>query len=152
MTSTSYAIAFMGAQDSRANYNIISMTPGTGTQSGIVAAVKGAGLIEGNKIVGSKNYGISFGGWGLGSTMQLTIRNNTILNFGSIGIWDGGKKQGPPLIVENNTILDQRTPFVSTYGIRTDYTSNTWTIRNNVVHAGSKAAISAPNSLLKSNS
>jgi hypothetical protein len=126
------------------------MTATNVTQSGIHAAIYGAGLIEGNIIVGAKNYGISFGNWGLGSQQKLTIRNNTILDFGSIGIYDDAKGQGP-VVVENNTILDRHTPFVSKYGIRTDCPYNFWTIRYNHIYAGSLAYISSPRSEIYGN-
>jgi len=44
---------------------VIQMTGGTSVQSGIHAAIRGTALIERNIIKGARNYGISFGGWGL---------------------------------------------------------------------------------------
>lgn len=149
-TSSQAAIFFRGVQECKAINNIIQMTTTNVTQSGIHAAIYGAGSIEGNTIIGAKNYGISFGKWGLGSNQQLTIRNNTILDFGSIGIWDDGKGQGP-VIVENNIIWDRHTPFVSKYGIKQDCSYNVWTIRYNHIYAGSIAYISSPKSMVYNN-
>lgn len=148
-SSSKAAIWFLGVQEGKAIGNMIQMTPTTVTQSGILAAIYGTGLIEGNTIIGG-NYGISFADWWMGSDAQLTIRENTILDFATVGIWDDGKGQGP-VLVENNVIWDRRAPFVSKYGIRTDYIKNRWTIRYNQVYAGSTAFISAPYSTLVGN-
>jgi hypothetical protein len=149
-TSSQAAIWFRGVQECKALNNMIQMTTTNVTQSGIHAAILGVGLIEGNTIIGAKDYGISFGKWGIGSKQKLTIRNNAILDFGSIGIWDDGKAQGP-VIIENNTIWDRHTPFVSKYGIKTDWPYNNWTIRYNHVFAGSVAPISSPKSMIYEN-
>lgn len=151
-TSGNVGIAFYGAQDSQALNNEIYMTaPAQNvTQCGISAAIRGTGLIEGNLIVNATNYGINFAGWRLGGDSKITIRGNMLLDFGDIGIYDDGLNQGPVLI-ENNTIWDRHEPFVSRYGIRTDYESNKWTIRNNRVYAGSIAYISAPGSNIYDN-
>lgn len=145
-------IVFSGAKDSQAINNEIYMTnPMQGiTQCGISAAIWGAGRIEGNIIVGAANYGINFNGWRLGGSSRITIKGNKILDFGDIGIYDDGLNQGPVLI-ENNTIWDRRIPFISRYGIRTDYAANKWTIRYNRVYAGSVAYISAPGSTVYDN-
>jgi hypothetical protein len=150
-TSYRVAIGFYGAQDSRAVNNSVYFTGSSGgVQCGISAGIWGSGLIEGNTIVGSANYGIDFASWGIGNGHQITIRNNTLMDFNSIGIYDNNQNQGP-VIVENNIIWDRRQPFVSTYGIRTAYTSNVWTIRYNSVYAGSSAYISAPRSNIYDN-
>ena len=93
--------------------------------------------------------GINFAFYRLGGGTSMTIRSNTILDFGDIGIYDDAKAQN--VIVEYNTIWDRRDPFVSRYGIRTDYTANRWTIRYNQVYAGSISPISAPSSTLIGN-
>jgi hypothetical protein len=146
-TSHNVGIGFYGTQDCYAVNNEIHMTaPSAGTvQSGIVAAIRGTGLIERNIITGSANYGIDFGGWRLGSDSGLTIRGNVLLDFNDIGIYDEALSQGTVLI-ENNTIWDRRQPFVSKYGIRTDYEANEWTIRYNHIFAGSISLVSAPSS------
>jgi hypothetical protein len=148
-TTSSVALGFYGARDCQATNNRILMLGGS-SQSGVVAAIRGVGLIENNIIEGSQDYGISFAGWGLGGDAQLTIRKNTISGFSNIGIWDNGLNQGPVLI-ENNTIVDPNTPFLSSYGIRTDYESNSWTIQYNRVYAGSTTYISAPGSSVYGN-
>jgi hypothetical protein len=146
-TSGKVGIAFYGAQDSQALNNEIYMTTPAQSvvQSGISAAIWSNGVIEGNVIAGAANYGINFAGWRVGGGSQITIRGNTLIDFGDIGIYDDGLNQGPVLI-ENNTIWDRHNPFISRYGIRTDYESNKWTIRYNRVYAGSIAYISAPKS------
>jgi hypothetical protein len=150
-TTYKVAIGFYGAQDSRAVNNVIYLRgPSGSVQCGISAGIWGTGLIEGNTIVGSANYGIDFASWGIGNGHQITIRNNTLIDFNSIGIYDNNQNQGPT-VVENNIIWDRRQPFVSTYGIRTATTSNAWTIRYNRVYAGKTAYISAPNSNLQGN-
>jgi parallel beta-helix repeat protein len=144
-SSYGFGIGFCGAQDCQALDNEIYLTTAASglVQSGISAGIWGAGLIQGNIIVNASNYGIDFAGWGLGGDSNITIRNNTILDFGDIGIFDDNLNQGPYLI-ENNTILDRREPFVSRYGIRTDYEANVWTIRYNHIYAGTIAFVSAP--------
>ena len=152
VTSNKYGIAFLGVNNSQAiNNEIYLSTPSQGaTQSGISAAIRGSGLIEGNLIVNSANYGINFAGWRLGGGSRIIIRGNTILDFGDIGVYDDGLNQGP-VLVENNTIWDRHIPFISRYGIRTDYTANKWTIRYNHVYAGSITYISAPGSTVYGN-
>jgi len=142
------AIAFKGSRNCVARNNWIQMLPPAPgvNQSGMYAAIYGTGIIENNTILDAANYGISFGGWGLYSGCNLTIRGNMILNFGDIGIWDDGKGQGGTVVIEQNIIKDTREPFVSRYGIRTDYEKNKWTIRYNRIYAGRIAFISAPNS------
>ena len=146
-TSNRAGIVFSGAKDSQAINNEIYMTtPTQGTvQCGISAAIWGTGVIAGNVIVGAANYGINFAGWRLGGSSQITIRGNMLLDFGDIGIYDDGLNQGS-VLVENNTLWDRHLPFISRYGIRTDYEGNRWTIRYNRVYAGSIAYISAPKS------
>lgn len=146
-TSSKVGIAFYGAKDSQAINNEIYMTaPVQGiVQCGISAAIWGTSIIEGNLIVDAANYGINFAGWQLGTSSNTTIKGNTLLDFGDIGIYDDGLNQGW-VLVENNTIWDRRTPFISKYGIRTDYEDNGWTIRYNRVYAGSITYISAPKS------
>lgn len=151
ITSSKNGIGFYTSQDCRATNNEITMlTPGVGvTQIGILATIRGTGLIENNTIVNPANYGIDFAGWSVSSS-SITIRGNTLLDLGDIGIYDSAVGQGP-ILVENNTIWDRQTPFVSRYGIRTDYESNTWTIRYNRVYAGTVAYISAPSSSVYGN-
>lgn len=151
-TSYEVGIGFYSVWNSRAvGNNITMLTPASGVvQSGIVALIHGTGLIEGNTITGSANYGIDFAGWALGSGSNITIRGNTILDFNDIGIYDNSVSQGH-ILIENNTIWDRRTPFVSSYGIRTDDTSNVWTIRYNNIYAGSISFVSAPSSKVYSN-
>lgn len=150
-SSHSVGIGFYGAQDCRAINNEVTMIPSIEpVQSGISAAIWGTGLIEGNTIANALNYGIDFAGWELGSGSSITIRGNTILDFGDIGIYDDASNQGPVLI-EDNKIWDRSKPFVSRYGIRTDYEANVWTIRNNYVYAGSISFISAPSSNIYNN-
>lgn len=151
VTSDKVGIGFYGAQNSSVRNNTIIMTFTSGTQSGIHAAIRGTALIEGNTIMGAKDYGISFAGWALWGTTNLTIRENWIQDFGNIGIWDDNSKQGGPVLIENNTIWDSHTPFVSRYGIRTDYEANGWTIRYNHVYAGATSFISAPGSSVYDN-
>jgi parallel beta-helix repeat protein len=151
-TSYKVGIGFYGAQDCQALNNEVYMTsPAEGVvQSGIAAGIWGTGLIENNTIVGSANYGINFAGWGMGGGSRITIRENTILDFGDVGIYDDAVNDGP-VIVENNLIWDRREPFVSRFGIRTDYEANRWTIRYNRVYAGTVAFISAPSSQVYEN-
>ena len=144
-TSDNYGIGFYGAENSSAIGNEVIMTPGDITQSGIHAAIRGVGLIEGNTIIGARDYGISFNGWGLGGDAQLTLRLNVILDFGNVGVWDDNRSQGH-VLVENNTIWDRQQSFISRYGLRTDYELNRWTIRYNIVFAGTISCISAPRS------
>lgn len=152
-SSYGFGIGFCGAQDCQALDNEIYLTTTASglVQSGIAAAIWGTGLIQGNIIVNASNYGIDFAGWGLGGDSNITIRNNTIFDFGDIGIFDDNLNQGPYLI-ENNTILDRREPFVSRYGIRTDYEANVWTIRYNHIYAGTIAFVSAPQGNVYGNS
>jgi len=151
-TSTKVGIGFYGSKDCRAiNNKIYFVAPAIGkTQVGIAAGIWGTGLIEGNTVTNSSNYGIDFASWGTGGESRITIRNNTLIDSRSIGIYDDAVSDGP-VVVENNTIWDRRSPFVSKYGIRTDYAYNAWTIRYNRVYAGSIAAISAPKSKLYGN-
>ena len=152
LTSSQEAgIGIYGGKECQVIDNIIIMTdPGAGViQTGLSVAVWDVDLIENNTITGSANYGIDFGGWDI-SNNQVTIRGNRVTDFGEIGIYDNSKKQGPVLI-ENNTILDNSNPFTSSYGIYTGYTNNAWTIRYNDVFAGSIAAISAPSSNIHDN-
>lgn len=151
-TSYKTAIGFYGAQDSRAINNGVTMEPPKArtVQCGISAGIWGIALIEGNIIINSTNYGINFAGYSLGGRSNITIRGNTILDFGDIGIYDDALHQGSYLI-EGNVILDSHDPFVSRYSIRTEDTTNRWTIRNNRVYAGSISFISAPNSNVYNN-
>ena len=150
-THAEVGIGFYSVQDCSAINNTVTMlTPNAGVkQIGILPVIRGTGLIEENTIIGSANYGIDFKGWSISST-TMTIRGNTILDFGDIGIYDSAVGQGP-VLVENNIIWDRQTPFVSRYGIRTDYAANEWTIRYNRVYAGSIAYISAPSSSVYGN-
>jgi hypothetical protein len=152
ITSKNVGIGFYGARDCRAMNNSIYFTgPSTGkAQAGISAGIWGTGLIEGNTVTNSSNYGINFAGWGTGGQSRITIRNNTLLDFRDIGIYDDNVSDGP-VVVENNTIWDRRTPLVARYGIRTDYAYNAWTIRYNKVYAGSISPISAPKSKVYDN-
>jgi len=151
-TSTKVGIGFYGAENSSAIGNEINLTKPAGAiiQVGISAGIWGTGVVEGNTIVGSANYGIDFGGWGTGGESRIVLRNNTILDFGNIGIYDDNVSDGP-VLVENNTIWDRSSPFASYYGIRTDNVANAWIIRYNVVYAGSVAYISAPKSQVYGN-
>lgn len=151
-TSTKVAIGFYGSRDCSAINNKIYFVGSVAgkSQAGISAGIWGTGLIEGNTVVNSSNYGIDFASWGTGGQSRITIRNNTLVDFKDIGVYDNAKSCGP-VVVENNTIWDTRSPFVSRYGIRTDYVYNVWTIRYNRVYAGSIAAISAPKSTLYGN-
>lgn len=151
-TSNEVGIGFYGVQDSSAINNQITMLPPSGTiQVGVSAGIWGTGVIENNSVVGSANYGIDFASWGTGRASSITIRNNTLLDFGDIWVYDDAVRDGP-VLVENNTIWDRHTPFISSYGIRTDNTANAWTIRYNRVYAGTLAYISAPISTVYNNS
>jgi len=145
-SSRKEAIGLFGAEDCRIINNVItSLPPSPNTiQCGISAAVWSSLVIEGNIISNPASYGIDFGGWSIGNN-QIVIRNNTVTDFGNIGIYDNGKSQGLALI-ENNIIYDSNNPFESTYGIRTDFEANSWIIRYNRIYAGSVEHISAPNS------
>jgi hypothetical protein len=151
-TSTNVGIGFYGAENCSALKNQVYMTSpaGNNTQAGIAVGVWGTALIEDNTIIGSANYGIDFAGWGTGGSSRIVLRKNTILDFGDIGIYDDNVSDGP-VVVENNTIWDRFSPFVSEYGIRTDNIANAWTIRYNVVYAGKVAFISAPKSQVYGN-
>jgi hypothetical protein len=146
ITSSENGIGFYTSQDCRATNNEITMLPPRPgvTQVGILAVIRGTGLIENNTIINPANYGIDFAGWSVSSS-SITIRGNTLLDFGDIGIYDSALNQGP-ILIENNTIWDRHVPFVSRYGIRTDNEGNRWTIRYNRVYAGSISFISAPRS------
>ena len=100
------AIGFYGAANSSAENNIIKMEPPSPnvTQSGIIAAIWGTGRIINNTILNSANYGIDFGGWALGSGNNITIRSNTIQDFGNFGIYDDDQHQ-ETVYVENNTFI-----------------------------------------------
>lgn len=152
-TNSRAAMLFLGAMDAIASNNTITMTkPDTQVvQSGMIIAIFGTGVIRNNTILNAQNYGLSFGGYGLGGGTNLTITGNNLINFGDIGIWDDGKKQGGLFNLTGNTIWDKSYPFVSEYGIRTDYVSNKWVIANNTVYAGSIAYISAPSSQIIGN-
>jgi hypothetical protein len=142
--SGSAAIIFLGAVDSMGNDNEVH-----GGTVGISAAIWGTGILENNTIYDATDYGIDFASWGLGGGTNMTISNNTIQNFGTIGIYDDS--QPVSAIIENNTILNINSQVYPTYGIRTDYSNNTWIIRYNHVSAGSIAQISAPSSLVYGN-
>jgi hypothetical protein len=149
-TSRDKGIRIAGAQDCVIQGNQITMlTPTLRPQTGISVASYGTVLVEGNTISSPADYGIDFCGWWI-SDHTMTIKGNTILNPGKIGIYDNGKGQGA-VVVDSNIIWDKKQPFVSIYGIRTDYTDNKWTIKYNHVYAGSIAYISAPKSLLIEN-
>ena len=152
LTSSKNGIGFYTCQgDCRATNNEITMLPPRPgeTQIGILAVIRGTGLIENNTIINPANYGIDFAGWSVSSS-SITIRGNTLLDFGDIGIYDSALNQGP-ILIENNTIWDRHVPFVSRYGIRTDCEANRWTIRYNRVYAGSISFISAPRSNVHDN-
>ena len=153
VTNSRYGIAFLGARDCVASKNFIEMlSPEPNVvQSGIIAAIVGKGLIDNNTVIGAANYGISFAGYGLGSSTNLTITRNKLINFDDIGIWDDGKKQGGTVYIEDNILWDQRNPFVSKYGIRTDCESNKFMIAYNIIYAGIVDYVSAPNSQLIDN-
>ncbi|TFH14007.1 right-handed parallel beta-helix repeat-containing protein [Candidatus Bathyarchaeota archaeon] len=144
-------IGLFGAENCVVIENEINMLSpsSSGTQSGISAAVWGDLLIEDNIIRNAADYGIDFGNWAIGNNHPV-IRGNTITNFGVAGIFDNTKKQGPALI-EHNTIQDTTKPYKSDYGIWTAYEDNKWTIKENVITAGSIAAIKAPSSTLTNN-
>jgi hypothetical protein len=145
-SSRTAGIGLYGAQEVRIiNNTFVLSTPKEGIiQKGISAAVWEMVLIENNTIIGSANYGIDFGGWGI-SDNEVIIRRNILTDFGEVGIYDNSLNQGSVLI-EYNVIRDNSNPYTSNYGIRTDFESNRWTIRYNEVFAGSITAISAPSS------
>lgn len=151
-SSRKAGIGLFGAKDSVVLNNIVTMLPPTQgeIQRGITAAVWGNLVIEGNFISNPSNYGIDFGDWSIGNN-QIVIRNNTITNFGEIGIYDDAKKQGS-VTIEDNLIYDSNDPFVSSFGIRTDFEANAWIIRYNHIYAGSVEPISAPSSNVYDNS
>ena len=153
ITNASFGIAFYGARNASALNNAVEMKLPEGgvVQSGIVIAIFGSGLIENNLVIGSANYGISFGGYRLGGSCNITIRGNLLGNFGDIGIWDDGVQQGGVVRIENNILLDLQSPARAQYGIRTDYEPNRWVIAYNHVLAGVIDFISAPNSQLIGN-
>jgi hypothetical protein len=143
-------IRIAGAQDVTVSDNKITMlTASTRPQVGISIAAYGNVMVSGNTIKDPADYGIDFCGWWI-SDHIMTIKDNVIINPGKIGIYDNDKGQGP-VVVDNNEIWDQDSPFSSIYGIRTGYASNVWTIKNNNVYAGHTAAISAPKSKLSGN-
>jgi hypothetical protein len=100
------AIQFCGAANSSAENNIIRMeTPSSSVaQSGIIAAIWGTSRIINNTILNSANYGIDFGGWALGSGNSITIRSNTIQDFGNFGIYDDNRHT-ETVYVEYNTFI-----------------------------------------------
>jgi hypothetical protein len=151
-TNTEVGIGFYGAENCSAIGNEVNLNePAEGIiQTGISAGVWGTAVIEQNRVVGSANYGIDFASWGTGGQSRIVIRNNTILDFGEIGIYDNNVSDGP-VLVENNTVWDMHTPFVSEYGIRTANIANVWTIRYNTVYAGIITHISAPKSQVYGN-
>jgi parallel beta-helix repeat protein len=155
LSNASFGIAFLGAKDCTVrNNSIVMMKPefeSLATQSGIIAAIFGAALIENNTVINATDYGISFGGYGLGSGSNLTIIGNYLLSFGKIGIWDDGQKQGGAVLIQDNTIWDQSNPFNSIYGIKTDYINNKFSIIRNRIFAGAILAVSAPNSIVLNN-
>lgn len=126
----SAAIGFYGASDSSAENNIIRMEqPSSNTkQSGITAAIWGTGLIAGNTIQNSANYGIDFGGWGLGGSSDITIRGNTIQDYGNFGVYDNNKVIST-VRVEGNTITSSKA--TATYTIFTENPANHWVINGN---------------------
>jgi hypothetical protein len=150
-TSKLNGIRIAGAQDCVLRRNVITLqAPASGIiQAGIGLASYGNVLVEDNIITLPAHYGIDFANWWI-SDHVVTIRNNTILDPGIIGIYDNNKNQGSVLI-ENNTIWDRHQPYVSSYGIRTEYTNNAWIIRYNDIYAGNIAPISAPRSNIYSN-
>lgn len=149
----SVGIGFYGAQDSSAINNTIVMETPTenGTQSGMVVAIWGAGLIENNTILDATDFGVDFGGWGLGGSGNITIRKNTIQNFSSIGIYDDAKNQGPVHVEQNAILSDEQTAI---WGISTESTNNQWLIESNTLNVlgliGNQA-INAPGSTLIAN-
>ena len=148
VSSASAGIGFYGAREAIVLNNFVQMrSPQEGVvQSGIVAAIQGTGLIQNNTILNAANYGISFGNWGLYGSSNITIRGNIILDFHDIGIYDDAKRQGGLILIEGNIIKDTNEPFISRYGIRTDFEENKWIIRKNQVYGGRIDFISAPHS------
>lgn len=128
------AIGFYGAANSSAENNIIKMEPPSpnATQSGIVAAIWGTGLTINNTILNSANYGIDFGGWGLGGGNSITIRSNTIQNFGNFGIYDDNLHQ-ETVYVEYNTFMSNNAPSSAIFA---ENPANHWIITGNIFIVG----------------
>jgi hypothetical protein len=131
-SSGKVGIGFYGAVNASAEQNTIIMTtPGSNiTQSGIVAAIWGNGLITENTIIGSANYGIDFAGWGLGSGNNIIIQNNQIQEFGTYGIYDNNKYIST-VTIQHNTFITQN--GAST--IFTENTSNRWIMMENTINS-----------------
>jgi plastocyanin len=151
-TKSKSGIIFSGGQNCRAIGNKIFMfTPQKGiSQTGISAGIFGIGKIMNNYIVNSSSYGIDFANYELNSGSEIAIVNNTIVNFGIIGIWDNNLNQ-ESVIIEYNVIWDRNNPFISKYGIKTSEKANPWVIKFNHIYAGSISPISAPSSQISNN-
>jgi hypothetical protein len=128
------AIGFYGAANSSAENNIIKMEPPSpnATQSGIVAAIWGTGLTINNTILNSANYGIDFGGWALGGGNSITIRSNTIQNFGNFGIYDDNLHQ-ETVYVEYNMFMSNNAPSSAIFA---ENPANHWIITGNIFIVG----------------
>lgn len=135
-----YALGFQGVYDCKATNNILTVHRNAKlTQSGIEAGIRGSALIENNMIAGG-NYSLSFGGWELGDETTMTIRNNTMVDFWTAGIWDDNKPQNV-VLVENNTILDTYVPARSKYGILKQNPDKNWEIRYNRIFPASVSLV-----------
>jgi hypothetical protein len=128
------AIAFYGAANSSAENNIIRMEPPSpnATQSGIIAAIWGTGLIINNTILNSANYGIDFGGWGLGGGNNIAIRSNTIQNYGTFGIYDDNLHI-ETVYVEYNTFISNK---ANSTAIVAENPANHWIVTGNIFIVG----------------
>ncbi len=153
ITSKSKAgIGFYGALNSSALNNVIVMEPPTSnvTQSGLIAAIWGTGIIENNTIFNPACYGISFGGWGLGGDSNITIRTNTLQGFDDVGIYDDAKHQ--QVHIKGNLIISDGPS--AKWSIFTECTANQWLIECNTLRVGESVGdqtINAPNSVLTDN-
>lgn len=128
------AIGFYGAANSSAENNIIRMEPPSpnATQSGIIAAIWGTGLIINNTILNSANYGIDFGGWGLGGGNNIAIRSNTIQNYGTFGIYDDNLHI-ETVYVEYNTFISNK---ANSTAIVAENPANHWIVTGNIFIVG----------------
>ena len=146
-------IGFYGALDSSAINNTIVMEspPENMTQSGMIVAIWGVGLIENNTLLNAANFGVDFGGWGLGGSSNITIRKNTIQGFHDIGIYDDAKNQGSVHVEQNAILSDEQ---AARWGICTEFPNNQWLIDSNALNVAGligNQAINAPSSTLIAN-
>ncbi len=129
------AIGFYGALDCSAENNIIRMeSPSLGVnQSGIIAAIWENGQIINNTIIDSANYGIDFGGWGLGGGNTMIIRSNTVQNYGEFGVYDNNKYVDPVYVEYNTFISSDADPNDAIF---MENPGNQWILTGNIFTVG----------------